>query len=163
MPIPLLASAALELAAVAPEGAARAVTVGTQGPDMTRYVLVCAGLLVAIVGVAALIRRTLGSALSKRAAARNLQVMDVLPLGGKQRLAVVRCYDRTFLLGLGEKELTTVSELDAVIAPQRDATPSRADLKAFSSVLERLAPGALKASTPTPTPTPTLRKEGILG
>ncbi|MBL8801916.1 MAG: flagellar biosynthetic protein FliO [Planctomycetes bacterium] len=155
MPIPILASAVLQIAAGAPEGAARAVTAGTQGPDMTRYVLVCAGLLLAIVGVAALIRRMLGSALSKRAAARNLQVMDVLPLGGKQRLAVVRCYDRTFLLGLGEKELTSISELDAVIAPQREAAPSRADLKAFSSVLERLAPSATKA--------PTLRKEGILG
>lgn len=159
MPIHLLASAVLQLAAAVPEGAAPAVSAGTQGPDMTRYMLVCAGLLVAIVGVAALIRRTLGSALSKRAAARNLQVMDVLPLGGKQRLAVVRCYDRTFLLGLGEKELTSISELDAVIAPQREAAPSRADLKAFSSVLERLAPSALKS----PTPTPSLRKEGILG
>jgi len=155
MPTPFLSSAVFNLAAAAPEGAARAATAGTQGPDMTRYVLVCAGLLVAIVGVAALIRRMLGSALSKRAAARNLQVMDVLPLGGKQRLAVVRCYDRTFLLGLGEKELTPISELDAVIAPQREAAPSRADLKAFSSVLERLAPSSPK--------TPTLRKEGILG
>ncbi len=121
---------------------------------MTRYVLVCVGLLLAIVGVAAALKRLLGGALTRRAAARSLQVMDVLPLGGKQRLAVVRCYDRTFLLGLGEKELTAISELDAVIAPQATAAPTRADTHAFASVLERIAPKL----TPE-----RLRKEGILG
>lgn len=121
---------------------------------MTRYVLVCVGLLAAIVAVVAALKRLFGGALSRRAAARSLQVMDVLPLGGKQRLAVVRCYDRTFLLGLGEKELTAISELDAVIAPQAAPAPSRADAHAFANALERAAPKPIVDR---------LRKEGILG
>lgn len=148
IPTPVFAVSALSWPAAAGESAA------AQGPDMTRYVLVCVGLLLAIVGVAAALKRLLGGALTRRAAARSLQVMDVLPLGGKQRLAVVRCYDRTFLLGLGEKELTAISELDAVIAPQTTAAPTRADTHAFASVLERIAPKL----TPE-----RLRKEGILG
>jgi hypothetical protein len=50
----------------------------------------------------------------------------------------VRCYDRTFLIGLGEKELASIAELDAVIAPAREPAPSRADLHSFSQVLDRL-------------------------
>ena len=39
-------------------------------------------------------------------------MVDILPLGGKRQLAVVRCYDRTFALGLGEKDVSLVAELD---------------------------------------------------
>ena len=45
---------------------------------------------------------------------RSLSVLDVLPLGGKRRLAVVRCYDRTFVLGLGDREISAIAELDPV-------------------------------------------------
>lgn len=151
MPIPTLACAAV---LAAPWRAEAGELTAAQGPDMTRYVVVCVGLLIAIVVVAAALKRLFGRALTRRAAARSLQVMDVLPLGGKQRLAVVRCYDRTFLLGLGEKELTAISELDAVIAPQSAPAPSRADAQAFASVLERVAPKLAVER---------LRKEGILG
>src|SRR5687768_8559201 len=78
---------------------------GTSGPDLTRYLAVCAGLLVLVAALAYGFRRLIGRALTVRASQRSLQVVDLLPLGGKQRLAVVRCYDRTFLIGLGEKEL----------------------------------------------------------
>ncbi len=82
------------------------------GPDLTRYFLVC-GLLILVVGGAGLFfRRLLRTTLQSRAARRSLQVLDVLPLGGKQRLLVVRCYDRSFLLGQGEKEVRTIAELD---------------------------------------------------
>lgn len=136
------------------EGAARELAGVAQGPDMTRYALVCVGLLVAIVGVAALLKRLVGAAVARRAAARSMQVIDVLPLGGKHRLAVVRCYDRTFLLGLGEKELSSICELDAVITPRAPAPPDKADQHAFASVLSRIAPAIA---------TDRLRKEGILG
>lgn len=164
MPIPSATVAELfqsgvESATRAAAGSALAAELAPgQGPDLTRYALVCCGLLVAVVAVAALFKRLLGGAIQRRAAARSLQIIDVLPLGGKQRLAVVRCYDRTFLLGLGEKELTSISELDAVIAPAREAAATRADLQAFSGVLERAAAKITGATRRTG-----LSKEGVLG
>ena len=127
---------------------------GTQGPDLTRYLLVCVGLLVLVGLLAYGFRRLIGRAVQTRAAQRSLQVMDVLPLGGKQRIAVVRCYDRTFLIGVGEKEVSSIAELDAVIAPQREAAATRADLHSFSRVLEKLRPKKATAA---------LGKEGVLG
>ena len=82
------------------------------GPDFSRYLLVCGLLLVGIVGLGLLTRRVLGRSLQMRAAKRSLQVTDVLPLGGKQRLLVVRCFDRSFLIGQGDKELSKIAELD---------------------------------------------------
>jgi flagellar biosynthetic protein FliO len=154
MSIPILSGApsALQLGA---ESAARGALGANQGPDLTKYALVCGALLVAVFGAAWLLRRFLGGAIARRAAARSLQVIDVLPLGGKHRLAVVRCYDRTFLLGLGEKELSAISELDGVIAPRTETPPSRADLTAFAGVLERAVPAAVRTAV--------LRKEGVLG
>lgn len=86
------------------------------GPDMTRYVMVCALLLGLICLAAYLFKRFIGTAVRAKAAKRSLQILDVLPLGGKQRMCVVRCYDRTFALGLGDKEVALIAELDASIA-----------------------------------------------
>lgn len=103
-------------------------------PDLTRYLLVCALLLVVLGALAYGARRFLVGAVRGRAATRSLQVIDVLPLGGKQRLCVVRCYDRTFALGLGEKEVSVVAELgdEANAKIQAAASPrgSFADLLA---------------------------------
>jgi flagellar biogenesis protein FliO len=61
-----------------------------------------------------------------------------LPLGGKQRLAVVRCYDRTFALGLGEKEVSLVAEIDPVhAAAKKPAEPGPADKHAFLQALSK--------------------------
>jgi flagellar biogenesis protein FliO len=76
-----------------------------------------------------------------KAAGRSLQVLDVLPLGGKQRLCVVRCYDRTFALGVAEHGVSLVGELDPVIGEKEAAgRPSPADAQAFADALRR-APG----------------------
>lgn len=101
------------------------------GPDMTRYVLVCALLLGAIGLAAYLFRRFIATTVKARAAKRSLQIIDVLPLGGKQRLCVVRCYDRTFALGLGDKEVALISELDV------EAAAAPAPTTKFSSLLRR--------------------------
>lgn len=98
---------------------------------MTRYVLVCALLLGLICGGAYLFRRFVASAVKAKASKRSLQILDVLPLGGKQRLCVVRCYDRTFALGLGDKEVALIAELDAALTP---APPPKS---AFSALLKR--------------------------
>jgi len=112
---------------------------GTQGPDLTRYFLVCAVLIGATAGVTWGLKRLLAANLRTRAAQRSLQVLDVLGLGGKRQVAVVRCYDRTFLLGLGEREVNSIAELDPVVGAERPApAPAPADQAAFSQALERL-------------------------
>ena len=87
-------------------------TLPGQGPDLTRYFLVCGALLVSTGGLAYLFRRFLAHRLRERASRRSLQVLDVLPLGTKQKVAVVRCYDRSFVLGVGDKEVHLIAELD---------------------------------------------------
>lgn len=110
-----------------------------QGPDLTRYFVVCAGTIAALIGAAWLFKRYLAGHLKARAAKRSLEILDVLPLGGKQKLMVVRCYDRSFLLGVGEKEVRSIAELEAgapaPAAPAAPATP--AALEPFAHVLER--------------------------
>jgi flagellar biogenesis protein FliO len=111
---------------------------GAGGPDLTRYLMVCGMLLLAIFGLAWGFKRLVGGALRTRAAARSLQMLDVMPLGGKQRVAVVRCYDRVFALGLGEKEVSLIAEIDRVNAEgQAPAEPRKADKLAFLEALGR--------------------------
>lgn len=140
---PLLA---LVTSPLALESASAAGLGGTQGPDLTRYFVVCSLLLAAIAGLAWGFRRIIGRTITQRAARRSLQIMDVLPMGGKRKLAVVRCYDRTFLLGMGERELSLVAELDPVIAPESSPGALAGDREAFADLLER-APAAQPGET----------------
>jgi flagellar biogenesis protein FliO len=118
---------------------------GTEGPDLTRYVTVCAVLLLSIGGLAFLFRKLVGRTLRARAAGRSLQVLDVLPLGGKRRLCVVRCYDRTFALGLADHAVAVVAELDPVIGEERTAPVSAADAASFADLLRRAPASAPRA------------------
>ena len=121
----LLATIALAFPAEGP-GALRAL----EGPDLTRYFLVCGLLIAATVVTGVLFRRLLRGSLRARAAKRSLGVVDVLPLGTRQKLVVVRCYDRSFLLGVGDKEVSLVAELD----PEAEAAPERAVVPRAASV-----------------------------
>lgn len=127
-----------------------------EGPDLTRYLLVCGGLLALVAGLAWAVRRLLAGQMKARAARRSLQVLDLLPLGGKQRLAVVRCYDRTFLLGLGEKEVGLVSELDPVVTPAGGGGATSVEARSFADLLRRAGPRE-------PRPRAVLDPEGVLG
>jgi len=124
-----------------------------EGPDLTRYFVVCGVLVVAVSAVGLFLRRFLTGTLKRRAALRSLQVLDVLPLGGRQRLVVVRCYDRSFLLGQGEKEVLAIAELDleepgeAPKAGRREKTggvpgeePAPLPAEAFGELLRRAQP-----------------------
>ena len=108
------------------------------GPDLTRYFVVCGVLLGAITLLAWGFKKLIAGNLSTRAAKRNLQILDVLPMGGKQKLAVVRCYDRTFLIGLGDKEISPISELDGVIPEEKDAKVP-AERESFERALDLVA------------------------
>jgi flagellar biosynthetic protein FliO len=120
------------------------------GPDLTRYLVVCVASIAALLGLAWLLRRTVGGRFRARAARRSLQVLDVLPLAGKQKLVVVRCYDRSFLIGTGEKEVRMLAELDAAPRTGDEIVPSEArppgTARAFGAALEgellRPAPAA---------------------
>ena len=113
------------------------------GPDLTRYLLICSGLIVAIAVLGWGFRRFLGGTLATRAARRSLRIVDSLPMGGRRRLAVVRCYDRTFLLGVGDREVNLVAELDAedasdAIVPASTAqSGTRAESESFGVALGR--------------------------
>jgi flagellar biogenesis protein FliO len=116
----------------------KVVPLGSSGPDLTRYLTVCGILLLSILALAWGFKKLVGGAVRARAASRSLQIVDLLPLGGKQRLAVVRCYDRTFALGLGEKEVSLVAEIDPVhAAAKQPAEPSKADKHAFLQALSK--------------------------
>ncbi len=86
---------------------------GHEGPDLTRYLVVCSLLVVGVAGLAFGLKRTVGRSMLSRAKHRSLRIVDVLPMGGRKRMAVVQCYDRTFLIGCGEREFEMISELDA--------------------------------------------------
>ena len=111
---------------------------GVEDPSYGRYILICAGIIALVAGSGYAVRRLIGGTLKRRAAARSLRVVDVLPLGTKQRLCVVQCYDRTFLVGQGEKEVSLVAELDAVVAEQAQAeTENRpSPTESFRALLE---------------------------
>lgn len=111
------------------------------GPDLTRYFGVLIVLVLAVVGLALGFKKLFARTLQARAAQRHLAIVDLLPLGGKQRLAIVRCYDRTFALGLGDKEVALVAEIDPVNVVSREAAaPTRADRAGFAQLLQRAFP-----------------------
>lgn len=115
------------------------------GPDLTRYVLVCSATIAALLVLAWLFRRTVAGQLRSRAARRSLQVLDVLPLSGKQKLVVVRCYDRSFLLGLGDREVRSIAELELELAPV-PAAPSRAQSRSVLDAFGTILRGRLRAT-----------------
>jgi len=93
------------------------------GIDLTRYVLVCLLTIGLVLVFAWLLRRFVAQGLRKRAGMRSLAVMDVLPLGRRQRAVVLRCYDRAFLIGLGEREVSLLAELDPEAQEELEPSP----------------------------------------
>lgn len=130
------------------------------GPDMTRYLLVCGGLIVAIGLLGWGMRRLLGSRFRPGASRRNLQVLEMLPLGGKRSLALVRCQERDFLVGLAEQGIRLVAELD----PPAPAAGTRGS--GFESSLEEALaepPRPPARSRATSVIAALQRGEGVLG
>ena len=135
------------------------------GPDLTRYFIVCALLILGILGIGLLIRRLLSQPLRKRAARRSLQVVDALPLGGRSRLLVVRCYDRSFLLSQADREVRTIAELDTDEALDAASALERSRAEPEGDFEETLLRERRRGSVPPPQPERrTLQgSRGILG
>lgn len=126
------------------------------GPDLTRYLIVCSSILL-LTGLGAyLAKRYLAGALKQRAAKRTLRIVDVLPMGGRRQVAVVRIYDRTFVLGVGEKEVSLITELDPVIGetPEKPTEALPNDERDFQKLLRsaraRLERSVLEPQAPAP-------------
>lgn len=123
----------------------------SEGPDLTRYALVCGLLVLGIIGLGFALKRVANGTLKARARNRSLEVVDVLPISAKQRLAVVRCYDRCFLVGLGDKGINPVAELDA----EEVLSPSPNPLVAAAARNAHLTPSP--AAQPYQAPEPVVR------
>jgi len=113
------------------------------GFDLGRYLVVVLGLFALSGLVLWGSRRLVRGALRQRAGKRSLAIVDVLPLGGRRQLAVVRCYDRTFALGLGDRDVALIAELDPVLVPApepgraRTLAPPDRETRRFEGLVER--------------------------
>jgi flagellar biogenesis protein FliO len=126
--------------------------------QLMRYWVVVGALLGALLLASFLIKRLGLRHKLLRSVRRSFEVLDVLPVGRSQRLCVVRCYDRTFLIGVGDKELCSVAELDqAVVDNDRSkelarvpvaAAPARRAFSEWLGPLARMAPGGAPQSEP---------------
>jgi len=114
-----------------------AVHPAREGPDWGRYVVACAGLLLALGALAWGLRTLVARSGRIGSGRRSLHVIDVLPLGGRQRVCVVRCYDRTFALGVGDKEVGLIAEIDAAVSMPKES--ESAPGAGFGSVLALLS------------------------
>ena len=129
---------------------------GAEGPDLTQYLMVC-GVLILLIGVLGFgFRKLARGGLRVRGAARALTTVDVLPLGSRQRVAVVRCYERSYLIGVGEKEVRLLAELD-VEETESDQAAEDTALNAvghtaggFLETLRSMAGPALEEAGPRP-------------
>ena len=136
------------------------------GPDLNQYLLISAAMVVLVGAVGWFLQRTMSGSIRARAHKRSLRVIDVLPMGGKKKLAVVRVYDRTFVLGLGDKEISIVSELDPSVAVSEltpvaarskgQAVRGKALKRAFEAIRTRVGEGIPK---PQPVPSNSQKSE----
>jgi len=95
-------------------------TLASGGPDLAWMATAIVVSLAVLLAVGVIARRVLGAAWRQRATRRSLSVLDVLPLGGKRQLIIVRCYDRTLALGVGDRQVSLITELDSdVVAVER--------------------------------------------
>lgn len=140
-----LLTTALQAGADAPS---RSVAGGA--PDLTWLMSVAAVLVVVIGCIAYGFKKLVAGSLKARASRRDLAVLDVLPLGGKRQFAVVRCFDRTFAIGLGERDVSLIAELDHDAIAKDKAEPRAGD--PFQSRLEAAKAQLLAVRDLVPSP-----------
>lgn len=44
---------------------------------------------------------------------RQMQLLEILPVGGKRQLALVRCGSGQFLVGMGAETVSTITRVDS--------------------------------------------------
>jgi len=101
---------------------------GRSGNDLWPAFLVVAAALGGLGLVAWAVKRFSRTTLRSRLSRRSLELVEVLPLGGQKRVAIVRCYDRTFVIGAGDKELSLLAEMESPEERERlEQLATRAD------------------------------------
>lgn len=133
----------------------RAATLALAQDQLVRYWVVVGTLLGALFLASFLVKRLGLRQKLLRSARRSFQVLDVLPLGRGQRLCVVRCYDRTFLIGAGDKELCSITELDQAVVDNdlaKEPPSARRPARPFGDWLAPLLrpAGGQAAAAPAP-------------
>jgi len=121
--------------------------------------------ILAISGIGAaslwLVRKVKASALTGGKRERGLQVVEMLPLGGKRSLAVARVYDRVLVLGMTDASVSLLTELKDDEAgleaelPNEQLTPAPKSSGAehFRSLLSRMTSQRTIAPQPRRTET----------
>ncbi len=126
-------------------------------PDMTRYLVVSGALLGALFLASFLVRRLVGSSRLSLGSRKGIQILEAASLGGSKKAVVVRCYDRTFLVGVGDKEVCSIAELDSEYV-DADRGGQATQAPNFAGLLGGAAPGPAatqpKARRATPVPQP---------
>jgi flagellar biogenesis protein FliO len=170
----------IPLLALSSQGPDLSGLAGASGPDLTRYLVVCGVLLLLIVALGYGFRRLTAGGLRSRLRSRALSTVDVLALGRRQKVAVVRCYDKTYLIGCGEKELCLLAVLDEdssrsaeapvltalkakQSAPPAEPSPARKE-RFLDALRQKTGEAAPRATPPRRAPGgPSLPGGGLLG
>ena len=146
------------------EETAQVTAASDPGLDLTQYLLISAAMVVGIGALGWFFQKTIAGSVLSRAEKRSLRIVDVLPMGGKRKLAVVKIYDRTFVVGLGDKELSLITELDGEIPERSELAPKGSKAKAagiaraFEAIRSRVGEGIPK---PQPKTRPTPQKQSL--
>jgi len=123
VPILLLLVPCVAHAAGAPDA------MGTMAPSTFALVARALGSLagvVALIAALALLLRRLRVPGPTRASTRRLHSVERLDLGGRRELRVVRAGDRTLVLGVTEKGIDLLTELDGPPAGTTETSPDAA-------------------------------------
>jgi len=91
------------------------------GAGAARVVLVMAGLIAAVIGGFLVFGRLSRRGLRTMAGSRPLRVMDRVALGPKKYACVLNACGRHLLIGIGEREITLLMELD--LSSDEDTVP----------------------------------------
>ncbi len=114
-----------------------------QGPDLTRYFAVLGGVALVLILLAVGLKRLVShSTFGIGRQRKGMQVLEVVSLGARRQMAVVRCYDRTFALGLGEKQVALIAELDSELVQHESATPEAVPSEELRPRARRQRPAA---------------------
>ncbi len=102
--------------------------------DIVKMVLALACIVGLIFGVVFVLKRFLPGATRAANERVDMYMVGQLPLGSRQRIAVVRVHDRTLVLGISEASINTLAELTPKPAAGQDQKEAD-DPKIFADLL----------------------------
>ena len=116
--------------------------------DIVKMVLALTCILGLVFGVVYLLKRFLPGAQRAASERVDMYVISQLPLGSRQRVAVVRVQDRTLVLGISEASINILTELTPKRAAGQDQKEAD-DPKIFNDLLTVPKDGGNKEPQPS--------------